>query len=63
MARPIEPTPPLEGEDAAKLFAELERGASAQEMARRVDAARAKLARVRSGEPIILPSLPKQPAR
>lgn len=36
MARPIEPTLPLEGEDAARLLAELSTGASSAEMSRRI---------------------------
>ena len=40
MARPIEPTPALRGEDAAKLLASLDSGASEAEMRRREEAAR-----------------------
>jgi hypothetical protein len=52
MAKPIEPTPPLEGTDAAALLAELERGASDEEMERRVAEARRHLAEVEAGKPI-----------
>jgi len=40
MARPIEPTPSLRGEDAARLLASLDSGASDAEMSRREETAR-----------------------
>jgi hypothetical protein len=46
MARPIEPTPVLEGEDAERLLAELERVCTPDEAERRVAAARKLLAKV-----------------
>ena len=46
MARPFEPTPPLEGADAAALLASLEHGASLDEMHRRTVEARRALAEV-----------------
>jgi hypothetical protein len=44
MARPIEPTPPLTGEDAEQLLVSLEEVASEEEMARRVEEAKKYLA-------------------
>lgn len=46
MARPIESTPVLDGEDADKLLAELENVCPPDEAERRVDAARKLLAKV-----------------
>ncbi len=46
MARPIEPTPPLEGEDAERLLADLERGCSEEERKRRQEWAITKLAQL-----------------
>jgi hypothetical protein len=46
MARPIEATPVLEGEDAARLLAELEHVCAPEEAERRVAAARKLLAKV-----------------
>ena len=46
MARPIEPTPVLEGEDAERLLKELEQVCAPDEAERRVAAARRLLARV-----------------
>ena len=45
MAKPIQPTPPLEGEDAEDLLASLERHIPEDEARRRVDEARERLAR------------------
>ena len=46
MARPIQPTPVLEGEDAERLLEELERVCSPEEAECRVAAARKLLAKV-----------------
>jgi hypothetical protein len=46
MARPIEPTPTLEGEDAERLLESLEHTASPEEIARRRERARAFVAEV-----------------
>ena len=46
MARPIEPTPPLEGQDAERLLASLKTGASDAEMARRAQSARERIDRM-----------------
>lgn len=46
MARPIEPTPVLEGEDAERLLEELEHVCAPEEAERRVAAARKLLAKV-----------------
>ena len=46
MARPIEPTPVLEGEDAARLLEQLEQVCPPDEAERRVAAARKLLAKV-----------------
>lgn len=46
MARPIEPTPVLEGEDAERLLRDLERTCSPEEAKRRVRKARELLAKV-----------------
>ena len=46
MARPIEPTPPLVGEDAARLLAQIAVVATPKEVARRREAARLRLAQV-----------------
>lgn len=46
MAKPIEPTPPLEGEEAEKLLAELKDVCSPEEAARRLRASREFLTRV-----------------
>lgn len=40
MARPIQATPPIEGEDAERLLRELERVATREEMRRREEEAR-----------------------
>ena len=44
MARPIEPTPILEGEDAERLLRDLENVCSPEEARRRIEWARAKRA-------------------
>lgn len=44
MARPIEPTPPLTGEDAERLLADLMHTCSVEEAQRRIDMAKQKLA-------------------
>jgi len=44
MARPIEPTPTLEGEDALRLLRDLQRGCSPDEAKRRIDLAKVELA-------------------
>src|SRR5690242_18909175 len=54
VAKPIEPTPPLSGDDALALLAELEGGAVPEEMARRVADARRHLAETAAGKPIPL---------
>ena len=46
MARPIESTPPLEGQDAERLLASLKTGASNAEMARRAQSARERIDRM-----------------
>jgi hypothetical protein len=46
MARPIEPTPVLEGEDAERLLRDLERTCTPEEAKRRVQKARDLLAKV-----------------
>lgn len=46
MARPIEPTPPVTGEDAARLLAQLAVVVSPKEMEQRRAAARRHLAQV-----------------
>lgn len=46
MAKPIEPTPPLDAEDSEALLRELEHGCSPQEAARREQRAAQWLARV-----------------
>ena len=46
MARPIEPTPVLEGEDAERLLRDLENTCSPEEARRRVQKARELLAKV-----------------
>ena len=46
MARPIEPTPVLEGEDAERLLRELEHTCTPEEAKRRVQKARDLLAKV-----------------
>lgn len=46
MARPIEPTPVLEGEDAERLLRDLEDTCTPEEVKRRVDEARKLLAKV-----------------
>jgi len=46
MARPIEPTPSLEGEDADRLLQELESVCSPEEAKRRTDWARKLLSQV-----------------
>lgn len=43
MAKPILPTPPVSGADASALLKSLERSASREEMARRIDQAKARL--------------------
>ena len=44
MARPIEPTPTLEGEAAQRLLRDLDKGCSPPEAKRRIDSARIALA-------------------
>lgn len=46
MARPIEPTPVLEGEDAERLLRDLERTCTPEEAKRRVEKARGFLAEI-----------------
>jgi hypothetical protein len=53
MARPIEATKPLKGEDAKALLESLEKGAPADEMARRIEVSKARLQAVERGERII----------
>ncbi len=43
MAKPIQPTPPLEGEDAERLLRDLENVCTTEEAARRVEWARRQL--------------------
>jgi hypothetical protein len=50
MARPIEPTPALRGEDAEKLLATLSTGASEAEMQRREEEARRYVRALESGQ-------------
>lgn len=50
MAKPIESTPPLEGEDAGRLLADLEKRCSPEEMRRRVEAAKKSLDAIASGK-------------
>jgi hypothetical protein len=54
MARPIEPTPPLEGADAQALLATLDQGASRAEMNRRTEEARRYMAEVAAGTKTIV---------
>jgi hypothetical protein len=64
MARPIEPTPTLTGDDAERLLNELERIASPEEIARREEAAHRFLAQASSPTGVPLPSSsPEPPAR
>ena len=51
MARPIEPTPALEGQDAERLLASLKSGASDSEMAQRADSARKRVAQMMTAKP------------
>lgn len=51
MARPIEPTPPLVGEDAERLLTALEQVAPPDEIARRIEEAKRFLAEVTSPKP------------
>lgn len=51
MARPIEPTPPIVGEDAERLLAQLEQVAPPEEVARRIEEAERFLAEVMSPKP------------
>jgi hypothetical protein len=54
MARPIEPTPPLNGSDADRLLASLQTGAPESEMRRREEAAKRYLEAFDRGELIPL---------
>ena len=54
MAKPIEPTPPLEGADAKRLLEDLEKGCTAEEWSRRVRSAKADIADVLAGKPIVI---------
>jgi len=54
MARPIEPTPAVEGTDARALLDALERGASEAEMARRTEQAQRFMAEVEHGKTVAL---------
>ncbi len=50
MARPIEPTPALQGSDAQRLLASLETGAAESEMRRREEAAKQYVDALNRGE-------------
>lgn len=51
MARPIEPTPMLCGEDAKRLLAELEKVCSPDEQKRRIERSKQRLAKYKSLRP------------
>lgn len=62
MAKPIEATPPLFGEDARRLLESLEDCASPEEISRRREESRARLAqsRVAPFPPSMMASKPRQ---
>ncbi|TKC95157.1 hypothetical protein E8A74_47520 [Polyangium fumosum] len=61
MARPIEPTPPLSGEDAEELLASLEKVASPEEVEKRLEAAKRYLADVKRPK-VLSRRPPKEPS-
>lgn len=59
MARPIEPTPPVTGQDAERLLESLDTGASPAEMRERADRAQRVLASMATGSGLFSVELKK----